>query len=52
MNKHLLVFTALITFGFTKAQIKEKGTIEITPKIGTSNFMKIMKTMQQNITQV
>ena len=29
MNKHLLVFTALITFGFTKAQIKEKGTIEI-----------------------
>jgi hypothetical protein len=38
MNKHLLVFTALITFGFTKAQIKEKGTIEITPKIGTSNF--------------
>lgn len=40
MNKHLLVFTALITFGFTKAQIKEKGTIEITPKIGTSSFFE------------
>ena len=38
MNKTLLVLTALISFGFANAQIKEKGTIEITPKIGTSSF--------------
>lgn len=40
MKKNLLVLTALLTFGFTNAQSKEKGTIEITPKIGTSNFFE------------
>ncbi len=40
MNKTLLVLTALISFGLTNAQIKEKGTIEITPKIGTSSFFE------------
>lgn len=40
MNKTLLVLTALISFGFANAQIKEKGTIEFTPKIGTSSFFE------------
>ena len=40
MNKTLLILAALITFGYTNAQIKEKGTIEFTPKIGTSSFFE------------
>lgn len=38
MKKVFLSLLALATFGFANAQIKEKGTIEITPKIGTSSF--------------
>lgn len=38
MKKLLLSLVALAAFGFANAQIKEKGTIEITPKIGTSSF--------------
>jgi long-subunit fatty acid transport protein len=36
--KKLLLFVALTAFGFANAQIKEKGIIEITPKIGASSF--------------
>ena len=38
MKKNLLPLIALISFTFANAQIKEKGTIEITPKIGYSSF--------------
>lgn len=38
MKKVFLSLLALVTFGFANAQIKEKGVIEITPKIGTSSF--------------
>jgi long-subunit fatty acid transport protein len=38
MKKIYLSTVALVAFGFANAQIKEKGTIEITPKIGTSSF--------------
>ncbi|EIA09975.1 porin family protein [Flavobacterium frigoris] len=38
MKKVFLSLVALATFGFANAQIKEKGTIEITPKIGASSF--------------
>lgn len=38
MKKTILSFITLITFGFTNAQVKEKGTIEITHKIGSSSF--------------
>lgn len=38
MKKILLSLVALATFGFANAQSKDKGTIEITPKIGTSSF--------------
>ena len=31
---------ALTTFSITSAQVKEKGTIEITPKIGKSSFFE------------
>lgn len=41
MKKVLLSLVTLITFGFANAQIKERGTIEITPKIGTSNFAEL-----------
>lgn len=40
MKKNLLSLIALVTFGFTNAQIKEKGTVEITPKIGASRFFE------------
>jgi hypothetical protein len=36
--KKLLVVLALASFSFANAQVKEKGVIEITPKIGTSSF--------------
>nr|WP_315200419.1 porin family protein [uncultured Flavobacterium sp.] len=38
MKKNLLPLIALISFTFANAQSREKGTIEITPKIGYSNF--------------
>ena len=38
MKKNLLPLIALISFTFANAQIKEKGTVEITPKIGYSSF--------------
>lgn len=38
MNKTLLTLIALATFGFANAQIKEKGTFEMTPKFGFSRF--------------
>lgn len=41
MKKVLLSLVALVTFGFANAQIKERGTIEITPKIGTSSFAEL-----------
>lgn len=39
--KKALLFVVLVTFGFTNAQIKEKGSIEITPKIGYSTFAEV-----------
>lgn len=36
--KKILVVLALASFSFANAQVKEKGVIEITPKIGTSSF--------------
>jgi len=38
MKKILLSLVALATFGFVNAQSRDKGTIEITPKIGISSF--------------
>jgi hypothetical protein len=38
MKKNLLLFIALISFAFANAQSREKGTVEITPKIGYSSF--------------
>lgn len=38
MNKTLLSLIAIVSFGLANAQIKEKGTFEITPKIGSSSF--------------
>lgn len=38
MKKFLLSLVALATFGFANAQSRDKGTIEITPKIGISSF--------------
>ncbi|WP_310558507.1 porin family protein [Flavobacterium sp.] len=37
MKKFVLLVT-LVSIGFTNAQTKKKGTIEITPKIGASSF--------------
>jgi hypothetical protein len=39
--KKILLFIAMVTFGFSNAQIKEKGAFEITPKIGTSSFSEL-----------
>lgn len=36
--KKLLLFVLLVFIGFSNAQTKEKGTFEITPKIGYSSF--------------
>jgi long-subunit fatty acid transport protein len=36
--KNIFFSLALLAFGFTNAQIKDKGTFEITPKVGTSSF--------------
>jgi len=38
MKKTLLPLIALLSFGFANAQTKEKGTVEITPKIGYTTF--------------
>ena len=38
MKNVLLTLVTLLTFGLTNAQVKEKGVIEITPKIGISSF--------------
>jgi hypothetical protein len=38
MKKILLPLITLISFSFANAQTKEKGTVEITPKIGYSSF--------------
>lgn len=38
MKNVLLTLVTLLTFGLINAQVKEKGVIEITPKIGTSSF--------------
>lgn len=35
-------------FGFANAQIKEKGTVEITPKIGTSSFAETVSNVNGN----
>lgn len=40
MKKTVLTIVALMVFGLTKAQTKEKGAIEITPKIGSSSFFE------------
>jgi hypothetical protein len=39
--KKLLLALALVSIGFTNAQIKKKGTIEITPKIGYTTFAEV-----------
>lgn len=36
--KKLLLLVTLVSIGFSNAQTKEKGTFEITPKIGYSSF--------------
>ena len=36
--KKLLLLMSLVSIGFANAQTKNKGTIEITPKIGSSRF--------------
>jgi long-subunit fatty acid transport protein len=41
MKKNLLLLVAVATFGFANAQIKEKGTFELTPKIGASSFAEV-----------
>lgn len=43
MNKTLLSLIALFSFALANAQIKEKGAIEITPKIGSSSFSEYSK---------
>lgn len=40
MKTILLSLATLLTIGFANAQVKEKGTIEITPKIGKSSFVE------------
>lgn len=38
MKKILFSIVTLVAFGYANAQIKPKGSVEITPKIGTSSF--------------
>ncbi|MCF8321516.1 MAG: PorT family protein [Flavobacterium sp.] len=38
MKKTIFSIVAIATFSFTTAQQKERGTFEITPKIGSSSF--------------
>ena len=38
--KKLLLLMSLVSIGFTNAQTKNKGTFEITPKIGYSSFIE------------
>ena len=41
MKKTLLAMITMASFSLANAQIKEKGTIEITPKIGYSYFQEM-----------
>ncbi|AOW08761.1 porin family protein [Flavobacterium gilvum] len=41
MKKTLLTLISLVSFGFANSQIKEKGTFEMTPKIGFSRFSEV-----------
>lgn len=41
MKRILLSLVALASFSLTNAQMKERGVIEITPKIGISSFTEI-----------
>ena len=40
MKKIIVPIIILATFGFANAQTKQKGTFEITPKIGVSSFFE------------
>ncbi|WP_418264448.1 porin family protein [Flavobacterium faecale] len=40
MKKTFLAIITLIVVGSTNAQIKDKGTVEITPKIGSSTYFE------------
>jgi long-subunit fatty acid transport protein len=48
MNK-LLLTVALISFGFTNAQIKKKGVVELTTKIGSSSFFENFSYLDSDI---
>ena len=48
MKKNYLLLAALMAFGFTNAQVKQKNTIEITPKIGVAGFAESTKNDQTN----
>lgn len=48
MKKILLSLVALASFGLTNAQMKERGVIEITPKIGISSFSEINEDKNTN----
>lgn len=50
MKTKLLTILALSTLAFSNAQIKEKGTIEITPKIGVSSFAEVTNDGQTGAT--
>ncbi len=43
MKTNLLIIVSLFTLAFSNAQIKEKGAVEITPKIGYSSFAEVTK---------
>lgn len=49
MKKILLPLITLISFAFANAQSKEKGTIEITPKIGFSSFYENIDPIDNHI---
>lgn len=41
MKTNLLTIVSLFTLAFSNAQVKEKGAIEVTPKIGYSSFAEV-----------
>lgn len=41
MKKNLLLLATLLSVGVTFAQVKEKGAVEITPKLGFSSYSEI-----------